>query len=632
MNKMILLIAFFSSICLKSIAQNEDTKRADKHFKLLEFVDAAKDYEKLVEAGKADGYVYLQLAESYYNIFETVKAEWNYRRALKFFNEPELVYKYAQMLKANGKYESSNIQMGIFAEMKPNDQRAMTFKKKPDYLPKLLERTAKFSIENLPFNTSYSDFGGTVQDEILYITSARNTSRKTYGWNEQPFLDIYELIKNPDGSYQDPKPVKGTINTKYHEGVVAFSPNGKTMYFSRESFFKNRFKKDENSNLKYSLLHLYKSTKFGSDWGNVEDLTLNKNTYSVKHPSVSSDGKTIYFASDMPGGFGLFDIYKATINQDGSIEDPINLGEDINSTGQEMFPYISSTNTLYFSSNGHLGLGGLDVFYASEVDGNITAPRNIGIPINSNSDDFAFHLDEISEEGFLSSNRKGGVGSDDIYAIKKLRPLCDFMIIATVSDNKTGTPISNATVSVLDIQGNQLSSKTTNLEGIVEFIVGCNQSLQLEIIKPDYESKKVNVNSSEDEKAEFSIQLDSIEKLILHDRIELQPIYFDFDKSNITAKAAFELDKLVQIMTKYPELIIDAKSHTDNRGTDAYNFELSNQRVKTTVQYVISKGIDGARITGRGKGETEPKINCMQDCNEEQHQTNRRSEFLIVSE
>ena len=630
MKKTILLVAISVLISLTAFAQNEDTKRADKHFKRLEFVEAAKDYERLVEAGKANGYVYRQLAESYYNIFETVKAEQNYRRALKTYNEPELVFKYAQMLKANGKYEASNMQMAKFAEMKPNDERAIAFNKNPRYLPKLLERTEKFSITNLPFNSEYSDFGGTLQGGKLYITSARNTSRKTYGWNEQPFLDIYELSKNPDGSYQNPIPIQGKINTKYHEGVVSFSPDGQTLYFSRESFFEKSYEKDETSNLKYSLLHVFKATKTGNDWSNVEALKLNSDTYSVKNPRVSSNGKTLYFASDMPGGFGLFDIYKAALNKDGSVGDPINLGSRINTPAQEMFPYISSNNTLYFSSNGHLGLGGLDVFYASEIDGEMTTARNIGIPINSNADDFAFYLDETSAEGFVSSNRKGGVGSDDIYAIKKLRALCDFTIISKVSDDKTGVPISNATVSVLDLQGNMLSTKSTNAKGIAEFILACDQSVQLEIIKPDYESKKVTVNPSEEENLEIPINLEPIEKLILADRIELKPIYFDFDKSNITAKAAFELDKLVQIMTKYPELIIDAKSHTDNRGTDAYNFNLSNRRAKTTVQYVISKGIDSARITGEGKGENDPKVDCTKGCNEEQHQMNRRSEFLIV--
>ncbi len=332
----------------------------------------------------------------------------------------------------------------------------------------------------------------------------------------------------------------------------------------------------------------------------------------------------------MPGGFGVFDIYKATLNKDGSVGDPINLGSRINTAAQEMFPYISSNNTLYFSSNGHLGLGGLDVFYASEIDGNITTTINIGIPVNSNADDFAFYLDETSAEGFVSSNRKGGVGSDDIYAIKKLRSLCDFKMTTTVLSGVTKNPIGGTSVSVIDIKGNILTTKSTDAFGIAQFILECDLSFELEILMPDYESKKVTLIPSKGENVDVVVALNPIEKLILADRVELQPIYFDFDKSNITAKAAFELDKLVQIMTKYPKMIIDAKSHTDNRGTDAYNFDLSNRRAKTTVQYVISKGIDSARITGEGKGENDPKVDCSKGCNEEEHQMNRRSEFLIV--
>src|SRR5690606_28441409 len=200
------------------------------------------------------------------------------------------------------------------------------------------------------------------------------------------------------------------INTRYHEGLVSFSPDGKTMYFSRESFFEKVFEKDSLTKNRYSVLHLYKATKLGNNWDTVESLSINSENYSVKNPSVSADGKTLYFASDKPDGYGGFDIYKATINADGSVGEAENLGQKVNTEGQEMFPYISSNGTLYFSSNGHLGLGGLDVFYTKEVDGKVGPIRNIGIPINSNADDFAFRMDEETSEGFVSSNREGGVG------------------------------------------------------------------------------------------------------------------------------------------------------------------------------------------------------------------------------
>lgn len=628
--KTLLFITLMSSFCLT--AQNNDTKKADKSFARFEFVQAAEDYNKLIENGKGDTYVYSQLAECYYNIFNTVEAERWYAKTLENSNDPDIVYKYAQMLKANGKYKESNTQMDVFASMRPSDPMAIAYRANPDYLPKILEQGKRFNVQNEDFNSEQSDFGGTLNDGKLYITSGRNSNRKTYGWNDQPFLDIYTMTKNTDGTYQEAELANDKINTRYHEGLVSFTSDGSTMYFSRESYFEKDYEKDSISKVRYSQLYLFKATKLGSDWDTVESLSINNENYSVKNPSVSPDGKTLYFASNMPGGYGQFDIYKASINSDGTLGEPENLGQKVNTEGQEMFPYISSNNTLYFSSNGHLGMGGMDVFYTREIDGKMAPIRNVGIPVNSNADDFAFSIDEVTGEGFVSSNRDGGKGSDDVYSVKKLQPLCDVLVIATVLDDETREPISGASVSLFDAEGNKIVSKTTNEEGIAEFIVECEKESELEVVMDGFDSKKVAVKGSSEEENKVQISLNPIEKLILADTIDLAPIFFEFDKSNITAPAAFELDKLVQIMQKYPELVIKATSHTDSRGPESYNERLSDRRAKTTVQYVISKGIDASRISGEGKGESEPKIDCSAGCTKEQHAENRRSEFLIVTD
>ncbi|HNU58359.1 MAG TPA: OmpA family protein [Aquaticitalea sp.] len=613
-------------------AQNKDTRSADKHFNQLEFVEAAKAYEKLVEKGLADTYVYGQLAESYYNVFNTQKAETYYYKALENNPSPdsEMVYKYAQMLKANGKYELSNVSMARFASMRPSDHRAMAFNENPNYIPKILERGKKFRVENVSFNSEYSDFGGTLLGDKLYFTSARNLTRANYGWNEEPFLDIYTVTKNSEGGYNEPVAMNKEINTQYHEGLVSFSPDGKTMYFSRESFFEKEFVKDSLSKNKLGTIHLYKATQLGNKWDNVEALNISK-SYSVKNPSVSKDGKTLYFASDIPGGYGMFDIYKAEIHEDGTIGSPENLGPKINTEGQEMFPFMGDDGTLYFSSNGHLGLGGLDVFFTKEIDGRWANVRNVGLPVNSNADDFAFRIDDSKGEGFVSSNRQGGVGSDDIYRIIKLEPLCDVLVTSTVMDINTGLPISGATVSLFDDQGNKIVTKETNEEGIAEFIVECDKDTELEVVSDGYESKIITLKGTHEKELNVAISLDPIDTIIAAGKVELNPIYFDFDKSNITSQAAFELDKLVQIMNKYPEMVIDVTAHTDSRGSDAYNLGLSDRRAKTTVQYVISKGISSNRISGAGKGEAEPKVNCGNNCTEAEHQQNRRSDFVIVS-
>ena len=542
-----------------------------------------------------------------------------------------MMFKYSEMLKANGKYDMSNQWMSKFASARPSDDRARAFNANPNYIPKILEKGKKFNVQNLSINTEASDFGGTLEGGKLYVTSARNSARRNYGWNEQPFLDIYEFTVGSDGSYQGGDLLNSDINTKYHEGMVSFSKDGKTMYFSRESFYENLYEKDSLSNTKYSVLNLFRAAKSDGRWGDVKPLHFNSGSYSVKNPSVSKDGQTLYFASDMSGGYGKFDIYKATINSDGSVGEPVNMGQKVNTEGQEMFPYSSDNGTLYFSSVGHLGLGGMDVFYTKEVDGKLAPIRNVGIPINSNGDDFAFMIDEASGEGFISSNRDGGQGSDDIYAIKKLQPLCDVLITPTITDNKTGDPLVGAMTTLYDDKGNKIASKATNAQGQVEYIVECDTQTELEVTMEEYESKKVTVDGTQEEEMTLSVALDPIEKIIQVDRVVLNPIYFDYDKSNITAQAAFELDKLVQVMNKYPNMVIYATSHTDSRGSASYNERLSDRRAKTTVQYIISKGIDTTRISGAGKGENEPAINCGTGCSEEEYQLNRRSEFIIMS-
>jgi outer membrane protein OmpA-like peptidoglycan-associated protein len=514
--------------------------------------------------------------------------------------------------------------------MRPADNRATAFRANPNYLPKILEKGKKFNVQNLSINSELSDFGGTLLDGKLYITSARNSDRKTYGWNEEPFLDIYTSKVDSLWLYQTPTIIEENINTRYHEGTVSFSPDGNTMYFSRESYYDNVFETDSLTQYKISVLNLYKSVNQEGQWSEAEPLSLNGDSYSVKNPSVSADGSTLYFASDKTGGYGQFDIYSAPIDENGSVGTATNMGQKLNTEGQEMFPYISSNNTLYFSSNGHLGLGGMDVFFAKVVDGKVGPIRNIGIPVNGNADDFAFSINEETERGFVSSNREGGKGSDDIYAIKKLLPICDVLVTITVKDSKTGLALEGASVDIKDAEGTVFGTKVSNAKGIVEYIIECDVDTIITGSKADYEGDISAIKGTSEEEVSVEFLLTPIEEIILANKILLNPIYFDFDKSNITAQAAFELDKLVQLMTKYESIVISAESHTDSRGSTSYNLSLSDRRAKTTAQYVISKGIDASRITGIGKGETTPNVDCGANCTEDEHQLNRRSEFFIL--
>ena len=626
--------------------QNTSTKKADKHFSRLEFVKAAEEYLDLINKGTSGYYIMNQLAESYYNIFNTVEAEKWYSKIVDSSSDAEVIYKYSQMLKANGKYKLSNEWMNKFADLRPFDDRSTAFLKDPNYLSKIISKGKRFNVQNLDINTEYSDFGGMRLKNEIYITSARNDKRRIYGWNNEPFLDIYRYIINNEGTFLSEEILDDEINTKYHEGIVSFSPDGETMYFTRESFFDKSYNKDSITNNQIGVIHLYKADrctkkhitwknngkcKFSHSWSNVVSLDINSPNYSIKNPSVSCDGKEIYFSSDMPEGYGNFDIYKGVIDSLGNISNVKNLGQKINTEGQEMFPYICCDNILYFSSDAHLGLGGLDVFYTKYIDDKWTNPRNVGIPVNSNADDFAFVLNEECENGFVSSNRSGGKGSDDIYSVKKLLPLCDILLSANIYDSSTKEPIPYATTSVSDNTGLIDNTKMASEKGLSEFILECDDEIEMIISKTGYESKMLDIKFSDTDPPVFDVYLDPIEEIIVEEKINLNPIYFEFDKSNITNQAAFELDKLVTIMKKYPEMVIRVESYTDSRGPAEYNKMLSDRRAKSTAQYVISKGVSEERINGIGKGEDDPKVDCIQGCSKEDHAQNRRSEFIIVS-
>ena len=622
---LIITLISFSNL----VAQNNSTKKADRLFDRFEFVKAAEEYLKLANDEANDYYVISRLADSYYNIFDTKNAEKWFEKIVEE-NNIEIIYKYTQMLKANGKYKESNIWMTKFSEMKPYDSRAVAFRNTPNYIDKIVEKGKKFNIQNLSINSEYSDFGSTMFNNKLYFISSEEPGflEKPYSWSNEGFLNIYSSYINENGSYLE-RVEFDDLNSKYHEGVITFMADGNTAYFTRESYFEKEYEKSEDSKTKYSQLYIYRASKQNGKWSSIESLKINDQNYSNKNPMIGPKGEYLYFSSNMPGGYGQYDIYKAKINEDGSIGDPLNLGQKINTEGQEGFPFMSEDKIIYFSSDGHLGLGGLDVFYSKNIDTKWSNVRNVGIPVNSGADDFAFMIN--GDDGYISSNRPGGVGKDDIYAIKKIMPLCDILFTTNIIDSKTKESISSATTSISDNTGIIDNTKMTSEKGLAEFMLECEDEIQLMVSKTGYESKMLDLKFSDIDPPVLDVYLDPIEEMIVEEKIILNPIYFDFDKSNITNKAAFELDKLVAIMEKYPDMIIKAESHTDSRGPASYNKGLSDRRAKSTAQYVISKGISEERISGVGKGEEEPNVDCSQGCSKEEHAQNRRSEFIIVS-
>ncbi len=498
-----------------------------------------------------------------------------------------------------------------------------------------------YAIQNLTINNNYSNFGTTFygDDQVVYASPRKKSFiiRNVWEENNQPFLDLYMGEIAIDGQLNHVKPFSSKINSRYHEGDVAFSKDKKTVYFSRNNFYKGKVYKNDKG---ISLIHLYRAKiNDKGEWVDIEPMPFNNNNYQTGHPTLSADGKTLYFISDMPGGFGGTDIYKATINEDGSVGKAVNLGPEINSPGREMFPSISGNDELYFSSDGRGdGLGELDIYASKIYTNSITKPRNLGAPINSNKDDFSFIINYETRRGYFSSNREGGKGDDDIYTFIQNIPIdfnCYQNAKVTVTDKKTGKLLPGSNVILYNSNGEILKKEIVGENGTVSFRVDCNKSYKVEGGKEGYtvDSKEFYTTENEDLDVPLVLALDEFRFAQGKCIVNINPIYFDFDKSDIRDDAKIELNKVVDVMKKYPEIIIEGGSHTDSRGSGIYNMKLSEERAKATFNYIISQGISPNRISARGYGETQLVNKCADgvNCTDEQHQVNRRTEFVIVN-
>ncbi|RBN48922.1 OmpA family protein [Flavobacterium psychrolimnae] len=614
------ILLFFVLASFSLSAQNKETKNADKLFESYDYVEAAKEYIALVEKGNSDAYLSKQLGDSYFYMQNTLESEKWYAKAIESQQDAETYYRYAQMLKSNGKYAESNAQMKAFSKVAPDDQRAITFNKNPNYLSDLNAIENRFEVSKLSVNSDRSDFGAVLYDDILYFASARNESSKIYGWNDEPFLDIYQSTHKADGSYSEPIPVE-ELNTRFHEGPVAITKDGTVVYFSSESFKDKLFEKDKTHKLKFGQVNLYKAVKENGKWSNIIPLPFNSKSYSVGNPSIDKDGKVLYFASNMPGSIGGTDIWKVTVNGDGTFGIPENLGNKINTVGDENFPFVTDDSILYFSSNGLTGFGSLDVF---SVDLNKDLePNNLGKPVNTEKDDFAFTFNTEKNIGFVSSNRSG---KDHIYSAT---PICKAQISVVVKNAKTAAFLANSKVVVVDVNNTIIESQMTNSSGEVIYNVECKKPYKLEVFQDGFVTKSFSA-ISEQGKIYIEAELEPIDVIVTETEIILNPIYFYSNKSNITDRGAVELDKLVYVMSQNDAIKIHVKAHTDSRGTNEYNLDLSDRRAQSTVAYIISKGINSDRILGTGYGESLPKIDCQDKCTELEYALNRRSEFMIV--
>ncbi|MGG5578384.1 OmpA family protein [Myroides sp. C15-4] len=631
-----------------SYGQIGKEKQADQNFDRLAYANAIEIYEGLANQGYINTSVLQNLADSYYFNGKLAEAHRWYRELFEGdyadksipLLPSEYYYRYAQTLKSQKDYEKSQDLMDQFYKLEGSDSRANLHNTNRDYLTQIGRNSDRYDIKALGINSEYSDYGGAIVGNAFVFTSARATGTAKgsaiHSWTNESYTSLYSSQISKDGFGE---PVRLPLdNTSINEATAVFTQDSKTMYFTRNNAKSNGKSKQNKANT--SLLKIYKAIKQeDGQWGQVEELPINSDDFNTAHPALTPDGKWLYFASDRKGSLGQSDLYRVALYENGSYGPVENLGKTINTEGRESFPFVSSDNQLYFSSDGHPGLGGLDVFSTRIYpDGSYGPVVNRGEPINSPLDDFGFYIDVKENKGFVSSNRPGGKGSDDIFFWVE-KP-CKQNLEGTVYDKQTKAPIPYARVVISD--GLYLKTDTlhTNSKGYyITPLLDCGVKYRIKAEANTYNTTEVvafNPDNKPGTKT-VDINLEQTEVPIevntdLAKLLNLSPIYFDFDKSDIRYDASIELMKIVEVMRKYPTIKVDVRSHTDSKGKDAYNLSLSDRRAKSTIQWIIMQGIDPHRLTGRGYGETQLINRCSNGvrCSDTEHQENRRSEFIVV--
>lgn len=626
-------------------------QKADSYFSKMWYAEAAELYEQLLEKNPNNQSfkVIEKAGDSHYYNTNMERAYFWYDKLYTNYKDEmsaENIFKYANSSKGTGKYARAKRLMRLYdKEMKKGNSRTLDnlSRATPNeiVLDNILNAEETTNIANLAVNTKYSDFSPMYYNEDqMVFSSAMDSSffnTRRYKWNNQPFLDLYVAKLNKESQeVKDAIKFSKKINTKYHEASVSFSPDNQTMYFTRNNYGK-KLKRNKNG---INNLKIYMSKKIDGEWTEGQELPFNSDDYSTGHPALSPDGKQLYFVSDMPGSIGMTDIFVVDVLGDGQFSDPRNLGPEINTERKEMFPFINEKK-LYFSSNGHVGLGGLDIYeVAFDDEVGFLEVRNVGKPINSKNDDFSYIVDEETQKGFFASNRRGGKGDDDIYSFQSMLPeeTNENAIAGVVTDIVTGDVMPEALVMLLDENNIKLKEVVTGEDGSFVFEdLESTTKYSIKTLKDDYFEDEQAIVTKENELIETEVSLKKLKELIAIEdgikKLKIEMIFFDFDKFYIRKDAASELDKLVEVMNEYKTMVIKIESHTDSRGKRAYNKYLSDKRAKSTRDYLISRGISPGRIQSAiGYGEERLLNECdgTVRCTSAKHQLNRRSEFIIV--
>ncbi len=628
MKKQIYILASLLLVSGIGFAQKKNLKRVNKLFEIRAYKDAAEIYE----TKERNQEVLQNLADSYYYNTSLQKAIKTYRELFVEYGDSidiEYHFRYAQALKGVKDYKEADKHLSRYYNKSVNTSA-------------FIENTDKttphtFKLKQIENQNSSSDFGLSFYGENkVAFASARNSENPSYSWNNLPYLDLYSATLTNDNILEDIVPFSDAINTSTHESNAVFTKNGKTMYFNRTNT--TRKKTDEQ---RIAHIKIYKAELVDGNWTNVSALPFTSNAYSTEHPALSKDEKTLYFASDMPGTIGSFDIYKVAINDDGTYGEPENLGPTINTKHREQFPFISEFNVLYFSSIGHQGYGGLDVFRSNKVNNTFDKPVNLGSSINSNLDDFAYVVREKDNKGYVSSNR---TGYDRLFGFgREENPLTKYQVEGIVQDLNSKELLAGSLVTLFDESDTVIQDTIVGDDAHYIFKIEPNKKYKVRGTRKAYIPQDVEFSTDSKGKVQHNIYLslesfaDAEERVKENEKgdvqVELDKIYFDFDKSNIREDAAVTLQILVDLMKKYPSMEVEVSAHTDARGPDQYNLDLSKRRAASTLEYLVSQGIDRARLKSIGYGEMQPLNECVKEgiCDDEAYDINRRCEFTILN-
>ncbi|WP_124980373.1 OmpA family protein [Nonlabens xiamenensis] len=614
--------SFFAS------AQEYNLRQTNKLFENRAYSEAIPSYEKLEPTQE----VLQNLADSYYFTNRLDDAAATYDELVSKYGEiadTDRIYRYGHSLLAVKEYKKADQYLKFYLGSSWNTE---------EYIYELNKTTPHvFDVVALDNKGSKSDFGMSMMEgDRVAFASSRQSSEDVYSWNGLPYLDLYEARLENGTKIVGAKAFPATINTPNHESNAVFASDGKVMYFNRTS--EKRTKVD---GVKVANIKIYRAEMVDGQWSNVTALPFSSDTYNTQHPSVSKNGRHLYFSSDMPGGYGGFDLYQVIINEDGTYSEPKNMGAAINTQFEEVFPYISKINTLYFSSNGRPGLGGLDLYRVDMINGKFGSPINLGTTINSSWDDFAYIVDENKDMAYFSSNKDDGI--DKIYRTsRKENILTKYQVAGIVRDSVSNELLPGSLVTLMDERGTVLDDMIVGEDAAYLFKIDPNKKYTVRGTRKLYIPVNVDFSTDKDGKISHDIYLTLLsykdaEEQIKEDRkgdvqVQLDKIYFDFDEAVIRPQAAETLDELVAIMKKYPDMEIEVSSHTDARGPEEYNLMLSKRRAKSTVDYLISQGIDESRLRSIGYGEMQPLNDCVRGgmCSDEEYDINRRSEFKII--